>query len=154
MSLLWTSVSVLLCVELVILVALCAPLPWGVRKNISRTIHRLKLHHGLDAGIKYIIFALFLALAESLNALNYVHRKMAETGDDELLLTRINNTKWLKARAERNMYLAAFAITGVMTIWRLVRLAANEVSLREKIKELNGGKPITESGETLDTKQN
>ena len=37
-----------------------------------------------------------------------------------------------------------------MAIARLIRLAAIEVQLRNKIKGYNGNKPLTETGETID----
>lgn len=151
--------SVLLGLELVVLLALCAPLPWGVRKNISRWVFRVKAQQRLDALFNYVLFALFLALAESLNSLRTLHvRREFKQGEDEspnaaLQIAALHDFRWQKARAERNLYLASFAITAIVAITRLIRLASIEVQLRDKIKQHNGGKPISETGETIDVKQ-
>lgn len=157
MSFLWTTVSALLCFELVILLALCAPLPWGVRKNISRWIFRVRAQDRLNASMKYVLFGLFLALTEALNSLRNVHRReqadlkhAAESPIDQALhITSAHDHRWKRAKAERNLYLAAFSITAWIAIARLIRLAAIEVQLRNKIKEHNGNQPMTEYGETI-----
>lgn len=156
MALLWTAVSVVLTVEIAILMILCAPLPWGVRKNISRSIYKLKAHNILDSGLKYVVFALLLALAEAINGYRQIMIKEKDIADDnETYYINIRNEhRWKKARAERNLYLATFSITGVIAIARLVRLAAIEVQLRNKIKGYNGNKPLNEVGETLDDNNN
>ncbi|CAN8066441.1 unnamed protein product [Agarophyton chilense] len=154
MSLLWRSVSVVLVVELIILLTLCAPLPWGVRKNISRWIFRVKAQEKLNSFVKYITFALFLALAESLNGLRIAlertqKQKEAQFHQDPGYVTPATDYRWQKVRAERNLYLASFAIVALVAIARLVRLASIEVQLRDMIKSYNGNKPISETGESL-----
>ncbi|PXF47357.1 hypothetical protein BWQ96_02837 [Gracilariopsis chorda] len=155
MSLMWRSVSVVLLIEVIVLLALCAPLPWGVRKNISRWIFRVKARERLNSIIKYITFALFMALAESLNALRIVAERTREQNEghltqDPVYITPATDYRWKKVRAERNFYLASFSIITLVAITRLVRLAAIEVQLRQRIKSYNGNKPISETGETLE----
>lgn len=154
MALLWTIVSCVLAVEIVVLLVLCAPLPWGVRKNISRWIYKLKAHDLLDSALKYVAFALFLSLAEAINGYRQIKFAKKEHGtndDQETYHMNVSHEyRWKQARAERNMYLATFSITAVIAIARLIRLAAIEVQLRNKIKEYNGNKPLNEVGETID----
>lgn len=148
--------SSLLVVELLVLFTLCAPLPWGVRKNISRWIFRVKARERFNTFFKYILFLLVLALVESLHSLRSLHirREFQSNGElteeKELQLAALHDFRWQKARAERNLYLASFSITAWMAIARLIRLAAIEVQLRNKIKGYNGNKPLTETGETID----
>lgn len=157
MSFLWTTVSVLLIIELVILLMLCLPLPWGVRKNISRWIYRVRAQDKLNASIRYLIFGLCLAFAEAFNSLRTVHiRREFQSADDvptdpSVQVLALQDFRWQKARAERNLYLSAFSITAWIVILRLIRLASIEIQLRNKIKQYNGNKPLTETGETVET---
>lgn len=158
MSLLWSSVSALLVVEVIVLLILCAPLPWGVRKNISRWIFRMRAQERMDSFFKYVLFGLFLALTESVHALRSVHIRKefrsseTESTDATMQMVGLQDFRWQKARAERNLYLASFAITAIVAIARLIKLAWIEVQLREKIKQFNGNKPLTETGETIERK--
>lgn len=158
MSLLWHSVSFLLAVELVVLFGLCAPLPWGVRKNISRWIFRIRAYERMDALFKYVLFGLLLALTESLHSLRSVHVRRefrstnSESADAALQIAALQDFRWQQARAERNLYLVSFSITGIIAIVRLIKLAWIEVQLRNKIKSYNGNKPLTETGETINDK--
>lgn len=160
MSLIWSAVSVVLGLELSLLLFLCLPLPWGVRKTISRWLFRIKARQFIDSMFKYILFALFLALAESLYSLQKVYLSSeskdetnGKQSDESIRLNDVNTFRLQKARSERNMYLASFAITCCMAIVRLVRLAAIEVHLRDKIKYYNGDKAITETGEIIEEKK-
>lgn len=160
MSFIWNAVSVILGMELILLLFLCLPLPWGVRKNVSRWLFRIKARQVIDSMFKYILFALFLALAESLYSLRrvYVNRDTKSETDSaemegKMRLDDLSDFRLQKARSERNMYLASFAITSCMAIVRLVRLAAIEVHLRDKIKYYNGDKAITEFGEIIEEKK-
>lgn len=159
MSFLWTAVSATLGAELLVLALLCAPLPWGVRKNIARLMHTFR-HSRFHVMLKYVMFGLILALVESLNSLkNVLDRKGADAKSGGISkssgegMIEKQDFGWRKARAERNLYMAAFAITCIIAIIRLVSLVANEISLKDRIKALNGGKPITESGEDVDDKK-
>lgn len=114
----------------------------------------------MDATFKYILFALCLALTESVYSLWGVHKRRESKGEVDGMemdqQTKVSATQdWYlqKARSERNMYLASFAITACMAIVRLVRLAAVEVQLRDKIKYYNGDKAITETGDIIDEKK-
>lgn len=73
--------------------------------------------------------------------------------EGKMRLDDLSDFRLQKARSERNMYLASFAITSCMAIVRLVRLAAIEVHLRDKIKYYNGDKAITEFGEIIEEKK-
>lgn len=155
MSLLWTSVSALLVIQLLVLLALCAPLPWGVRKNISRWIAGLNAKDNLRTFLRYVTLSLFLALAESVNSLRNVHIRREfnassdSAADRALHMAALQDFKWQKARSERNLYLALFSITAMIVIARLVRLASIEILLRTKIKQYNGNLRVSESGEIL-----
>lgn len=157
-SLVWRAVSIILGLEMVILVGLCAPLPWGVRKNISRWIYELNAQAHLNAALRYILFGLILAFLESLHALRKEYQKddevsdktSSDSNDASLNLVELNEHRWLMTRAERNVYLAGFAIAAMLAITRLVHLASIEVQLRNKIKQFNGNVPIAENGESLE----
>lgn len=161
-SLIWTAVSGVLALEILILIGLCAPLPWGVRKNISRFLWRINLQRRLNAALQYILFGLCMAFTESVYSMRKVYMKSVESTDGgsssqneaSLNLVALNEHRWLKARAERNVYLAGFAITAMLAITRLVHLASIEVQLRNKIKEYNGNKSITETGELEESVKN
>lgn len=136
------------------LMALCAPLPWGVRKNVSRWLYRVKAQERLLSLIKYIIFALFIALAESVNSIRNAHIQSQKDKEnyvvhDPSYLTPATDYRWQKVRGERNFYLASFSIVALIAIGRLVSLAGIEVQLRNRIKSFNGNRPISETGETL-----
>lgn len=155
MSLIWQSVSIILIFEIGMLLVLCAPLPWGVRKNISRWISHAKACDRIDMAFKYILFGLLLAFLESVSSLRHAYNKVristasATTELGTTVMHNIHESRWLQARAERNLYLAGFAISVMVAIMRLVRLAKIEVRLRDKIKQYNGNKPISQYGETI-----
>lgn len=152
--------SAFLVLELFVFFTLCAPLPWGVRKNISRWIFRVQALQRLDTFFKYVIFGLALALVESLHAMYNAHVRaefITASGDlspdHAMQVAAVQDFRWRKARSERNVYMAGFAITLMFGIMRLVRLAGIEIQLRNKIKEYNGNKPLTEMGETVPDKE-
>lgn len=113
----------------------------------------------MDAIFKYVMFGLVLAFAESVHSLRSVHVRRefrsteGETADAALQLAALQDFRWQKARAERNLYLASFAITAIIAISRLIKLAWIEVHLRDKIKQFNGNRPISETGETIEDKE-
>lgn len=118
--------------------------------------------------MNYMLFGLSLAVIESLNSLRSIYHKIstaqksADTEDPTVASEKrsglpdddfgFSHGQLLveKVRAERNVYLAAFSITAMFAIIRLVRVATIEMHLRNKIKEFNGGKDITEAGEIID----
>lgn len=153
--------------ETALLLLLCAPLPWGVRKNVSHFIFKFRAYDRIQMVMNYILFALCLAVVESLNELRSVYTRLAQpspkedtTGDhgDSKTETPLDDhydfqkgyLNWQKVRAERNVYLAAFTVTAFLAIVRLVRLATIEMHLRDKIKDFNGNKDITELGDIID----
>lgn len=152
-----------------LLLVLCAPLPWGFRKNVSRFIFQFRAYERFQAVMNYITFGLCLAVLESLNALRSVYRKIADAdltpapeesskqsdnvsaglAHDDFTMNE-GHLRWQKVRAERNVYLATFAITAMFAITRLIRLTSVEIYLRDKVKELNGGKEIPEMRDVVD----
>lgn len=156
--------------ETALLLVLCAPLPWGVRKTVSRWIFKIRAYDRIQTIMNYILFALCLAVVESLNELRSVYTKLLKPsnttdsngqsvdGADSTTETPVDDhynfekgyLNWQKVRAERNCYLAAFTVTAFLAIIRLVRLATIEMHLRDKIKEFNGDKDITELGDIVE----
>lgn len=127
----------------------------------------MRAYDRIQTIMNYILFALCLAVVESLNELRSVYFKLAEpqSNDDPVgeAGETVQNTStddhynfakgylnWQKVRAERNVYLAAFTVTAFLAIIRLVRLATIEMHLRDKIKEFNGNKDITEVGDIIE----
>lgn len=159
MALLWKAVSTILTFEIIVLLILCAPLPWGVRKNISRWIFRANALNRLNMMFKYVFFSLTLALLDSISSLRKAQKRARvpaySSSTSSMTLDGVHSghsrdeRRWLQTRAERNFYLASFTIITLIAITRLVKLASIEVQLREKIKHYNGNKPITETGETV-----
>lgn len=155
MSLVWKGISVILFIEIVVLTALCAPLPWGVRKNMSRWIVRINARKQLNTIIRYIWFGLMIALIETISSLRSINQQMSQPSNSNVSSSISQHTidqhplPLRKAKAERNLYLAAFGMAALFAISRLVHLATIEIQLRKKIKEYNGNKPITEFGDTV-----
>jgi hypothetical protein len=159
MSFIWQAVSVTLCVELVLLLLLVLPLPWGVRKNISRFLLQPKVRHSIDAALRYLGFGLAAALVDSVNALIKINEKFSSEdpakaggGDSSAGVIGRQDLKLRRAIAQRNLYLGGFALVLILTLTRLVTLVSNEMHLQAELKKLNGGKRVDEKGVPIDQK--
>lgn len=163
MSLIWHVVSVVLLLELMLCSLFVIPFPWGMRKNLARTLLRPKIRSALDVGLRYVGVGLVFAIMESVNALSRLNKRFEEikvsnasSGMDlsAANATSLHDFKYRRAVGQRNLYLATFALVIALVLTRLVSLTSNEMHLRDKIKEANGGKPIDEQGNVrLDKKK-
>jgi B-cell receptor-associated protein 31 len=160
MSFIWTAVCGILCFELVLLFLLVLPLPWGVRKNVSRVLLNKKIRNVVDTALRYLGFGLALALVDSVNALSKINARFDATDDGAGAapastegLLGLKDLKLRRAIGQRNLYLGGFALVLILTLSRLVSLVSNEMELREEIKRLNGGRAINEKGTPLEDKR-
>ena len=125
-SLVWTSVYLLLLIELAIVIVLVLPLPQSWQHTLlSKPIQRFRIGARLKKPVLYLGIALSLALMESI----YHHQRMVhrlnnnetEINDHHLHLHHHRN-KERKYKAERNMYLSGFALTLLFVIGRITQL--------------------------------
>lgn len=62
----------------------------------------------------------------------------------------MHDFKYRRARGQRNLYLASFCLVIAGVLARLVDLASKEMRLRDRIRALNGGKPIDQLGNDVE----
>ena len=141
-SFVWVSILSILVIELVIVTILCAPLPWGVRKNVARFL--LNTRQTIQNILKYIAFGLSIAIIESTVSMYNLNQKIESdddkegAGDPNQGLIAVSTLKIRRIRAERNLYMASFSMVLIVVIGRLVHLVANEMELKNRIKALGG----------------
>jgi Bap31/Bap29 transmembrane region len=177
-SVIWTSVFVFLCIELVIVFVLVLPLPKQIRAFMAKQIRRFKFGARvrttvqceslrIDAtillipGITYvdrigsdvvvflllfstsvgIIFVLIAALMESISTVRRLKsrdsREQSGRSSGDMFGDRTNYVeasmeKQRIFRAERNLYLAGFALTLLFVIQRVVELISEGVRTAEE----------------------
>lgn len=156
MSLVWTFVFYVLMVELFVLALLVLPLPWGVRKNIARSLMNPQVKRIVDRVLQYLGVGLMFAVAESVHALRHLQEVSEatrlpsdqKTAAEELASTStgLHELKWRRALAQRNLYLSSFSLVLIVTLLRIINLVRNETALRQRIKELNGNQQIDDKG--------
>lgn len=158
MSIVWHAVAVVLLLELLLLSFFVLPFPWGVRKNLARTLLRPKIRSAIDTVLRYVGVGLVFAIAESVNSLARLNARFEEVklanASSGMDLSASNamsmhDFKYRRAVGQRNLYLAAFSLVIALVLTRLVDLTSTENALRGKIKEANGGKPIDQQGNVI-----
>jgi Bap31/Bap29 transmembrane region len=145
-SFLWTCVLGVLALELLILSAFVAPLPWGVRKNVTRFFQRPAVEEAFQRALRYIGFGLSLAIIESIHALRNLRDRLEFAVEEKVGVEAplgmtgemsMQDFRWQNALTQRNLYLAGFCLVLLVTLSRIIELVSNETALKDKIKELN-----------------
>jgi len=134
-SITWTCVFILLIVELVVTFILVVPVPRRFRNAIARNcIFKFHLGERFSKILGFIAVALILALAESYFSVQRLMEKVQ--GMEEQDLTMVgghghghghHHEKQKLYKAERNMYLAGFALTLLLVIGRILQLMQESV---------------------------
>jgi Bap31/Bap29 transmembrane region len=144
-SFLWACVTVVLALELLILSLFVAPLPWGVRKNVTRFFQRPAVEAAFQRVLRYVGFGLALAIVESIHGLQNLHKVLQFSVDERVSVdASANMTSDVSAHdfrlesvlAQRNLYLAGFCLVLLFTLSRVIELVSHETALRDKIKQL------------------
>lgn len=138
-SIVWMAVFILLMVELGIVALLVLPLPNFVRRFIAKKIFTYDLAKRVRFTSNFIILGLMLAVSDAVNTLRNLEIKEESHveggnayGDARVGYIDASFDKQRKFRAERNMYLAGFALTLVFVIARLVELMQQVVNKEEE----------------------
>ena len=140
-SLVWTAVYLLLLVELAIVFILVIPMPRRWQNSlVARPIRHFRLGERLAKPVLFLGIALTVALAES-----FVHhqRIVQRLAMDHNQPQQMNiephrehlhhvHDKERKYKAERNMYLAGFALTLIFVIGRITQLMQESVASWEE----------------------
>jgi Bap31/Bap29 transmembrane region len=131
MSFIWTSVAIVLALQLVLLSLFVIPFPWGVRKNISRALLRPNIRRAVDTALRYVGVGLVLAVVESVNALMRLDSRVEEvqlantgSGGDVTAakVLSMHDFRYRRAMCQRNLYLAGFCL--VIGLSAFLRAAA------------------------------
>lgn len=142
-SILWMSVFILLCIELVITFVLVVPLPAVVRRGLVRGIRAIKLGPTVKFAIKWVLLMLVGTVVESVTTLQRLTARekdpAAETasaaaggmGDPRGGYMELSVLKQRKFRSERNLYLSGFALTLLLVIARIVELMQEGVNAED-----------------------
>lgn len=133
-SVVWLSVFILLCVELVITFILVVPLPAVVRRGLVRGIRAIKFGSTVRFAAKWVFLMLAGAVVESVTTLQRLQARERDPagaaaaaaagglGDPRAGYVEMSFEKQRKFRAERNLYLSGFALTLLLVIARIVEL--------------------------------
>lgn len=147
-SVVWLSVFVLLCVELVITFILVVPLPAIVRRGLVRVIRAMNFGPAVRFAMKWVLLMLTGAVVESVTTLQRLSAREKEPagsaaaagaglGDPRAGYVEMSFEKQRKFRAERNLYLSGFALTLLLVIARIVELMQEGVSAEDARDEAN-----------------
>lgn len=143
-SIAWTSVFLLLVVELFLTFLLVLPLPKSIRRFFAKKIFTYSLGNRIRVTANFIFFGLLLAVADAISGLRHITEKEEKAQDvspgypeGQGAYISLNIDKQRKFRAERNMYLAGFALTLGFVITRLIELMQEMVSGEEERESLN-----------------
>jgi len=155
-SVIWTAVFVFLIFELVITMILVVPVPRKIRNRIARGIFQFNIGQRLGKSIMFIGVALGFALVESYIAHQRIMARMGEEQQAGISGHHHERTYHLhdkerKYKAERNMYLAGFALTLLFVIGRITQLMQESVELEsetDRVKKFTGDSATAEAKQT------
>lgn len=144
-SITWTGVFALLVVELFITFILVVPVPRRIRNFIARNfIFRFQLGgEAVSKTLLFLAFALMLALVESYFSVQRMMEKLTTLDEQDAVAGALAHgvhhhghyhDKQKLYRAERNMYLAGFALTLLFVIGRLLQLMQESVQLEDELE--------------------
>jgi B-cell receptor-associated protein 31 len=141
-SITWTGVFALLIAELVITFILVVPFPRRIRNFIARSfIFRFRLGgETVSKALLFLAFALMLALVESYFSVQRLMEKLTALEEQDIVAGSVAHghghyhDKQKLYRAERNMYLAGFALTLLFVIGRLLQLMQESVQLEDELE--------------------
>lgn len=141
-SLLWTTVFVVLVVELCLTLILVIPVPRKIRSKIALSVSKLELKKRLQTPLTVLFVVLVLALMDTANFLAGIHTKKQEERqlhmEQHVEINPIDKhiLKEKEYKAERNLYLTAFALTLLFVIGRITELTQEHAELEGKIENL------------------
>lgn len=161
-TLIWTSVFILLVIELFITLLLVLPLPRIIRRFLATKIFTYGLAERVRFGARFVFIGMLFAFFDAITTMRYlIVKEEVDTGNattEGTPVSYINTSlnKQLKFRAERNMYLAGFALTLMFVITRLIELMQELVKLEEEKDKLAnrsvaGGLPSSDASTTTTT---
>ena len=148
-SLIWSSIFILLCIEIVITIILVVPVPRKIRNYIAREIFQFSLGDKLTKPLIFIGVALGMALVESYFTHERIVQRLREEeyniagggyGDHHVHSHSHHphhfHDRERKYKTERNMYLTGFALTLLFVIGRITQLMQESVELESDIDAL------------------
>jgi hypothetical protein len=137
----WTSVFLLLLLELALTMILVMPVPRKFRNALCRQVSKLHLKERLFMPFLFIGSALSFALMDCYSSLEFIFavEKEAGRGHESSL------DKQKEFKTERNMYLASFALTLLFVIGRLTDLMQEHVEMEDECEHARRGKPMVDS---------
>ena len=158
-SLIWTSIFLLLCVEIVLTAILVIPVPRKIRNYIAKEIFQFSIGDKLSKPILFVGVALTMALIESYFAHERIVQRIQEGineggggggghggpyghGYGDHMHSHVGghfHDRERKYKTERNMYLTGFALTLLFVIGRITQLMQESVELESEISDLQGG---------------
>lgn len=139
MSIVWLSVFILLCIELIILLPLVVPLPNAVRRFLAKKILSFNLAPKIRFLVNFTTLGLIFAVWDAVQQLQHLEGK-AKDGGENVMSGDLGSTGYLSKnmtksrlfRAERNLYLAGFTLVLLFVIARMVELLQLSVDLEEQ----------------------
>ena len=140
-SITWTCVFALLIVELVVTLILVVPVPRRFRNFVARKcIFRFHLGERFSKIVGFVAAALIFALVESYVSVNRLMEKLQIMAEQDMVIGAVahghhhGHDKEKLYRAERNMYLAGFALTLLLVVGRILQLMQESVELEDQLE--------------------
>ena len=139
-SIIWSCVFAFLVFELFVTFILAVPVPRRIRNMIARKINRFHLGENFGKAMWFITTGLLLALAESFNATNQQMEKLRMLEEEDHIVHHHgpghghHHEKERLYKAQRNMYLAGFALTLLFIIGRILQLMQESVELEDELE--------------------
>ncbi|KAJ8905322.1 hypothetical protein NDN08_001829 [Rhodosorus marinus] len=140
---LWLGVYGVLCLELILTLILLVPLPERVEKGMVKILQLPNFISGWTFFVRFLAIALVLAVYDSIRTIKYMESKILD--DPETLTGVMANSldRERRFRAQRNLYLAGFALTLLFVIIRLVQMIRSNINLREELKAISSQQSST-----------
>lgn len=150
-SFLWTTVFVVLVLELVVTFILVIPVPRTIRNRIARCIAKLNIRRKIGQSSLFLMIVLIGALIESIMTVRALYQRdnhyypatasMTTSVEQERIFHDMDKQRIF--RAERNMYLAGFTLTLLFVIARISKLMEESVEMEDEHKRLLKMLPMT-----------
>ena len=152
-SIVWTTVFVFLILELCLTFVLVVPVPRPVRNTIARIVFRFHLGDAFHKTIWFIATALIFALVDCYSNIERLQEKLSTMQDGDVTTGHHHehhHDKQKLYKAERNMYLAGFALTLLFVIGRITQLMQESVELEDECERvrMSSKPPVDSSGES------
>ena len=157
-SLIWTTVFVFLILELFVTFVLAVPVPRLIRNKIARLIFRFQLGDSFAKATWLVAIALIFSVLDCYFYVERLQEKLFTMEDQDVVMGHHHPhhaDKQKLYKAQRNMYLAGFALTLLFVIRRITQLMQESVELEDECERVRlSSKPaVSVPGDGVEMKE-